>query len=58
MICISCRAAGRANAGQDYRNAIILHANCKGDCGCQHKTGQGIIVRAGSKVPLMQTQSP
>jgi len=58
MICISCRAAGRSNAAQDWDTAKILHANCKGDCGCQHKTGHGLTVKDVSRVPLMQTQSP
>jgi len=42
------------------RNASVeeLHGYCKGDCGCQHKTGPGWFVSRNAKAPLMQTQSP
>jgi hypothetical protein len=59
MICESCRTAGDENSVAQYKRAAKFHNKCndKG-CVCQHKTGPGYVKRAGSKVPLMQTQSP
>jgi hypothetical protein len=56
MVCIGCIAGGRANRNQDYSSAITLHATCKGDCGCQHKTGQGPFVKVESSTTT-QTKS-
>ena len=59
MICQNCRTAGDENTVAEYRRAAKFHSKCddKG-CVCQHKTGPGYVKRAGTKVPLMQTQSP
>jgi hypothetical protein len=58
MICLSCRSAGQENLEDSYKKAKALHKKCKGDCSCQHKTGPGWTKREGTKVPLMQIQSP
>jgi hypothetical protein len=59
MICVNCRTAGDENSLGEYKRATKFHKKCdfKG-CVCQHKTGPGYVKRDGSKVPLMQTQSP
>jgi hypothetical protein len=59
MICSDCLKAGEENAISHYKRAARHHDKCndKG-CVCQHKTGPGYVKRVGSKVPLMQTQSP
>jgi hypothetical protein len=59
MICNNCMDAGVENSVAHYKRASKYHDKCndKG-CVCQHKTGPGYVKRAGSKVPLMQTQSP
>ena len=59
MICQNCRAGGDENSVAQYKRAAKFHNKCddKG-CVCQHKTGPGYVKRAGTKVPLMQTQSP
>jgi len=59
MICQNCRTAGDENSVAQYKRATKFHNKCddKG-CVCQHKTGPGYVKRAGTKVPLMQTQSP
>jgi hypothetical protein len=51
--------AGVQNSVAHYKRAAKYHDKCndKG-CVCQHKTGPGYVKREGSKVPLMQTQSP
>jgi hypothetical protein len=51
--------AGVENSVAEYKRATKYHNKCndKG-CVCQHKTGPGYVKREGSKVPLMQTQSP
>lgn len=58
MICESCRFGATFNVKEDYKAAAKFHKKCKGDCGCQHKTGPGWFVKRGVKVPPMQTQSP
>jgi hypothetical protein len=59
MICSKCMNAGVENASGHYKRAAKYHDNCndKG-CVCQHRTGPGYVKREGSKVPLMQIQSP
>ena len=59
MICDNCSKAGEENTLTHYKRAGNWHEKCndKG-CVCQHKTGPGYVKREGSKVPLMQTQSP
>ena len=59
MICQNCLKAGAENRDSHFKRATAWHNKCdfKG-CGCQHKTGPGYVKRDGSKVPLMQTQSP
>ena len=59
MICNNCTDAGVENSVAHYKRAAKYHDKCndKG-CVCQHKTGPGYVKRAGTKVPLMQTQSP
>jgi hypothetical protein len=59
MICNNCMDAGVENSVAHYKRAAKYHEKCndKG-CVCQHKTGPGYVKREGSKVPLMQTQSP
>jgi hypothetical protein len=59
MICQDCLRAGIINSQAKYEDAAEDHAKCsdKG-CVCQHKTGHGLIVTKGSRVPLMQIQSP
>jgi hypothetical protein len=59
MICSNCMDAGVENSVAHYKRASKYHDKCndKG-CVCQHKTGPGYVKREGSKVPLMQTQSP
>lgn len=56
MICIGCIAGGQANRLQDFAAAYTLHSTCKGDCGCQHKTGHGPFVKVES-LPTTQTKS-
>ena len=58
MICLTCRSAGQENLKDNYNRSEVLHKECKGDCACQHKIGPGWVKRNGTKVPLMQTQSP
>jgi hypothetical protein len=60
MICPNCRKAGEENSLNHIKRSISFHNKCeyKGDCGCQHRVGQGLFVTKGSKVPLMRTQSP
>ena len=59
MICQNCLKAGAENRDSHFKRATGWHNKCdfKG-CVCQHKTGPGYVKRAGTKVPLMQTQSP
>lgn len=59
MICSYCIRAGEENSVGHLKRAAHWHDKCdiKG-CVCQHKTGPGYVRRAGTKVPLMQTQSP
>ena len=59
MICESCTKAGEENSANHLKRAAHWHEKCniKG-CVCQHKTGPGYVRREGSRVPLMQTQSP
>ena len=59
MICQNCLDGGAENLIGQYKRAAKFHKKCdfKG-CVCQHKTGPGYVKRDGSKVPLMQTQSP
>ena len=58
MICANCVMAGEYNTKQWFVLAKTTHEYCEGDCGCQHKTGQGWVKPSGSKVMLMQIQSP
>ena len=58
MICNPCIAGGVAQSAGSYDSALLLHQQCKGDCPCQHKTGAGLVVHRGEKVPPMRTQSP
>ena len=58
MICDPCGWAGFNNSVGKIDLAIDMHKNCKGDCGCQHKTGPGWYVKRNAKAPLMQVQSP
>ena len=58
MICNLCAVAGEYNTKAKYALAKAQHEECKGDCGCQHKTGPGWFVKANAKAPLMQVQSP
>ena len=57
MICKMCTGAGNANAIGDTGSASVLHAQCEGDCTCQHKVGRGHVQQSG-KASLIQTQSP
>lgn len=59
MICSNCYKAGEENFLGHLKRAAHWHEKCdvKG-CVCQHKTGTGWVKHAGTKVPLMQTQSP
>jgi hypothetical protein len=59
MICQNCKTAGDENTLTEYKRAAKFHKKCddKG-CVCQHKTGPGYVKRDGTKVPLMQLQSP
>ncbi len=57
MICVDCRLAGSFNS-VDVAAAKVMHDKCEGDCGCQHKTGQGWVVKKGTRIPQMQVQSP
>lgn len=58
MICLPCQKAAYQNSLHNLDKAQKLHTECKGDCGCQHRTGPGWYARAGEKVPAMRTQSP
>ena len=58
MICTSCKVGADFNSQGNYDKSDELHDMCEGDCGCQHKTGRGWVVRAGEKPKPMQTQSP
>ena len=44
MICKMCSGAGMANSIGDTGSAGVLHAQCEGDCTCQHKTGTGYVI--------------
>ena len=44
MICTMCKGAGSANSMCDTGSASVLHAQCEGDCTCQHKTGPGYVI--------------
>lgn len=57
MICLYCTRAGEENKANHLKRAAHWHEKCEG-CVCQHKTGPEYVKREGSKVPLMQTQSP
>ena len=57
MICKMCTGAGNANAIGDTGSASVLHAQCEGDCTCQHKVGRGHVQQSGKASPI-QTQSP
>jgi len=58
MICHDCQLAGNYNADGKYSFAQTFHENCKGDCGCLHKTGAGWYVKVGEKPKPVQSQSP
>ena len=58
MICNLCTGAGRANSIGDTGSASVLHAQCEGDCTCQHKVGKGHVVLKDVPVKPIQTQSP
>ena len=58
MICTDCTVAATFNSNGNYDKAEELHEYCKGDCGCQHKTGPGWFVKRNEKAPLIQVQSP
>ena len=58
MICANCVMAGEYNTKGWYVLAKTTHEYCGEECGCQHKTGPGLIKVSGSREPLMQTQSP
>ena len=59
MICQSCHKGGEENTVGHLKRATAWHDKCnRTGCVCQHKTGPGYVKRAGTKVPLMQTQSP
>lgn len=60
MICLNCRKAGEENSLGHLKRATHWHDKCEyeGGCGCQHRVGLGLFVTKGSKVPLMQIQSP
>lgn len=57
MICINCTRAGEENKAGHFKRSANWHDKC-GGCECQHKTGHAYVKVDGSKVPLMQTQSP
>ena len=59
MICQNCLRGGAENRLSHLKRAEHWHTKCdyKG-CVCQHKTGPGHAKLPGTKVPLMQTQSP
>jgi hypothetical protein len=59
MICQNCLKGGEENTLAHYKRSAQWHDKCddKG-CVCHHKTGPGYVKRDGTKVPLMQTQSP
>jgi hypothetical protein len=58
MICESCLLAGWYNSRSIISKAEDYHEECKGDCPCQHKIGPGWVKKEGTKVMLMQVQSP
>lgn len=58
MICDPCAWGGFNNSIGKIDMAEEMHKNCKGDCGCHHKTGPGWYVKANEKAPLIQVQSP
>ena len=58
MICTMCTGAGLANSVGDTGSASVLHAQCEGDCTCQHKVGKGHVAQSGGSVKPIQTQSP
>lgn len=58
MICKMCIGAGNANSIGDTGSASVLHAQCEGDCSCQHKVGKGHVARKDESVKPIQTQSP
>jgi hypothetical protein len=45
MICETCREAGRLNQAGLIPYAYREHRKCEGDCCCQHKIGEGWVVR-------------
>ncbi len=58
MICTPCSTAGAYNTLGKYGLAKASHDECKGDCGCLHKTGPGWFIKLGEKPKAVQTQSP
>jgi hypothetical protein len=58
MICTDCKVGATFNEQGNYDKSEELHDLCRGDCGCQHRTGPGWFVKANGKATLMQTQSP
>ena len=58
MICTMCTGAGNANSIGDTGSASVLHAQCEGDCTCQHKVGKGHVQTKEAKVKPIPTQSP
>ena len=58
MICKMCTGAGNANSIGDTGSAAVLHAQCEGDCTCQHKVGKGHVAQSGESAKTIQTQSP
>lgn len=58
MICNECQVGGDFNAKAKFALAEASHQECKGDCTCLHKTGQGWYLKVGEKVKAVQSQSP
>ena len=58
MICDYCKKGGTENTKRHFKLASNYHRKCKGDCGCQHKTGPGVGSLAMAMAEPMRTQYP
>lgn len=58
MICELCKSGGELNKIGQFKRANNMHKKCKGDCGCQHKTGPGTGSKDKVLMEPLRTQYP
>jgi hypothetical protein len=58
VICNHCIKGGSENVKRHFKVADRYHSKCKGDCGCQHKTGPEVGSLAFALAEPMRTQYP